>query len=85
MAKILPNSPDHFRGTRQGRHPWSEYFDGQTRLLEAGTDFPASPLSMRASAKLAAKKLNVVIRTKVTPEGNLILQALRTPDETPAE
>lgn len=77
MAKKLPDhSWDTFRPGRS-RYPWGEWLDGDAWLLEKGKDYTRDNDSFRVAVHQAAKSRGMGVMTETTPEGNMIVQAVK--------
>jgi hypothetical protein len=77
MSKIVSDMPD----PHPTRYPWDEWFDGQTRLLEADTDFYTAPDSFRSVVYITAKKHGMQAHVRIRPEGVYLRVTPR--EETP--
>ena len=74
MAKILEALPVQIRQGRTEQYPWTEWFDGQARLLESGIDYDAETISMKSCAYAAARRHGVKIALRTVGD-DLALQA----------
>ena len=75
MAKILEALPVQIRQGRTEQYPWTEWFDGQVRLLENGIDYDAETTSMKSCAYAAARRHGVKIALRTVGD-DLALQSL---------
>lgn len=65
------------------RYPWDEWFDGQVRKAQRGVDFQVTAANFRYTIKAAAKRRNLVVRTKVRGD-DVTFQAVK-PAPEPAQ
>jgi hypothetical protein len=74
MAEIL-NQDQMTPNLRNAKYPWHEWFDGQLRRLEYGTDYPVATPSFVRAMYAAAKTRGV--RTELrTFDGYVLLRAV---------
>lgn len=65
-----------FKGAGRRRlYPPSEWLDGQIWKLTPGEDFACKPVSLRSTADGAARRLGLRVKTSITEDGAVILQA----------
>lgn len=84
MAKQLESFKFRTRGRVQ-KYPWNEWLDGSIWELKKGEDFTINTRIMRNSARSAADRRRVQIRTQIPNENTLIIQAYHkssSPDAT---
>lgn len=80
MAKKLENHS--WGNTRPGRarYPWEEWLDGDVWMLEKDVDYQRDNVSFRVAVHQAAKSRGMSVMTESTPEGNMIIQAIKQED-----
>jgi hypothetical protein len=74
MAKIVDGMPR--RRPIPSKYDWSEWFDGQARILEPGVDFSISAENFRAAARLAAARRGLGLQTHIA-DGLVWIQSFR--------
>lgn len=62
MATIITEFPT--KQVRPTKYPYSEWFDGQIRVLTEGEDFKIGVPSFRAALYTASKRENLTLRTR---------------------
>ena len=72
--RLLTELPAQPRNGREELYPWTEWFDGQPRLLEYGIDFDCDTKGFRSTAYAAARRHAVKI-SAVTCDGGLAIQS----------
>lgn len=75
MAEILEDYEwdKHYLG-RPSRYPWTEWMDGQTRVLKDGEDFVCKPSSLVAYLREKATKADMKVHISHPDDDNLIIQ-----------
>ncbi len=73
MAMVVerPNRPN-----TSGKYPWNVWFDGRVWQLVQGTDFTCAPSSLIQSARFAAGRRGLLLRTWLEKD-TVTLQALQ--------
>lgn len=79
MASVLTDEPVWFT-SRRSKYNWDEWLDGQTWHLKKGEDFSVASGALRAAAANAAKVRGLVLKAKITPEGDVVLRAVKKDD-----
>lgn len=78
MAKILQRLSDP---VRKELYPWTKWFDGIPRLIEAGSDYTVDSTAFRSSAYQAAKRHGVMVTVRMAQDG-VEIQARKREDSS---
>lgn len=68
MARILDEFPASHR-TKPSPYPWTEWADGQPRVIEEGKDYTCKPGTLVSQAAKYAKNHGLKVKTAKHPEG----------------
>lgn len=77
MATRIPNSADNFYHiTELWAHPWSDWLNGETWLLDPQEDFESKdPERCRRQVYYVARSRELGVHTRITQDGKLLIRA----------